>query len=184
MTTAAAAFPTLTRKSRSAELDSRSVTPEQKPPIHMPEISEPFTYSPDDIVHEQVLDMNRLEALAFNEEPVKILIHRNTDGLSAKTTDYIAVNGVPAEMLFRNGWVPIGYLPRGVSFITKRKYISVLAASRLENIKANYIERDNQNPENYVERTTVHPVAFSMLEDKNPRGAAWLVSLLDKNGGM
>jgi hypothetical protein len=173
---------TLARQAKKKnEFDTRSVKQEQKPTIKMPEIHEPFERDPEILVHEDELSMDHADRLMFFEEPVKILIHNSQDGLAARTTDYVANNGVAAEMLFKQGWVPIGYLPRGISIIVKRKIVSILAGARLESVRTNVIERDNANPENYIERTVTHPVAFSVIEDKNPRGGEWLARLLSYN---
>ena len=175
-------FATLKRQTKKSEFDSRSVNIEQKPPILMPGLNEPFVREPEIVSAEGLsLNMEHLELLAFAEEPIKILIHRSQDGLASKTTDYIAVNGIAAEMLFKNGWVPVGYLPRGMSLITKRKYVEVIAKAKLEAIRTDVIERDNDDPQNFVQRTVTHPTAFTVLEDKNPRGADWLTGLLSVN---
>jgi hypothetical protein len=81
-------------------------------------------------------------------------------------------------MLFKNGWVPIGYFPKGVSFITKRKYVERMALAKQDSIRTNVIERDNEDPQNFVERITTSVLSFSVLEDKNPKGAEWLTALI------
>ena len=161
----------ITRKSK--ELDSREIPITQRAPI-----GESLDRSADIVMHEGPMDLSYLDQLAFDEEPVKILIHKSQEGLTANCTDYIGINGVPAEMLFKNGWVPIGYLPRGISFYTKRKYVANLAAAKRDRVTTNVVQRDNEDPENFVERATTQVLSFSMIEDKNPRGADWLERLI------
>ena len=170
------------KKAKSSEFDSRSVDPAQKPTIKMPEIHEPLERDPEIIIHEGDLDMDYADTLAFFEEPLKILIHKSSDGLATKTTDLVANNGVPAEMLFQKGWVPVGYLPRGISIIVKRKTVAQLATAKLETVKTSVVERQNDNPDNYIERTVTHPLAFSILEDRNQRGSEWITKILSAQG--
>lgn len=171
----------LTRTSKN-EFDTRSVKQEQKAPVKMPDLTDPFSLDSEIITHDDELDMDYLDQLSFFEEPVKILIHRGSDAIGSRTTDYVANQGVPAELLIKGkGWVPVGFLPRGQSIIIKRKIVAQLAAARLENVKTNVIERDGHNPDNYLERTITHPCPFSVLEDRNPKGADWLTKTLSYN---
>lgn len=164
---------------RLSELDSRSIETEQKDPLKMPPLGESVQH-PSTIVTplDKPLNSEFLAEIAFAEEPIKILIHRSVEKFASSTTDYIAINGTPAEMLFKNGWVPMGYLPRGVSFITKRKYVEVLARAKQDTVNTQVIERDNEDPQNFVERVTTSVMSFTVLEDKNPKGTEWLTRLV------
>lgn len=179
--TAAVADQPVVRKpvQRKSELDTRSVKTPQKAPLRMPPIGEDVVREPDRILPvDKPMTKSEFDALAFAEEPVMILIHRSTEKFSARCTDFIAINGTKGEMLFKNGWVQMGYFPRGVPVVTKRKYIEVLARARNESIATQVIEHDNEDPQNNVERNVTHIASFSVLEDKNPLGAEWLVRLL------
>lgn len=167
---------------RKSELDSRSVTQDQKPQITMPELDEKLERDPLIVVAEPSLVKKDFEKLAFNEEPVVILIHRSGERFASSVTDYIAVNGKPAEMLFKNGWIPMGYLPRGVVITTKRKYLERLAASKKDEVHTNVVEHPGQDPQNLVDRYTTSTLPFSLIEDKNPLGAEWLSQLLRQQG--
>ena len=114
--------------------------------------------------------------------PTRDDIHRSGERFASSVTDYIAVNGKPAEMLFKNGWVPIGYLPRGVVITTKRKYLERLAASKKDEVHTNVVEHPGQDPQNLVDRYTTSTLPFSLIEDKNPLGAEWLSQLLRQQG--
>lgn len=164
---------------RASEFDSRSVKIEQKASIEQPPIDQPMERPSTIVQVDKTISELDVAKIQFSEDPVKILIHRNPDPkFSPGCTDYIAVNGTPAEILFKNGWVRMGYLPRGVSFYTKRKYVEVLARAKQDAIHTNVVERDNEEPQNFTERVTTSVMAFSVLEDKNPAGAAWLEELI------
>ena len=149
----------------------------------MPPIDEEVERDPNVVIVEGPLPTRQLEELAFLEEPVKILIHKGGDKLSQRYTDYVAINGTPCEMLFKNGWVPMGYFPRGISFYTKRKYVGVLARAKRDAITSDYVMPSNLNedPINSIETSTQSVLSFSVLEDKNPRGAEWLELLVRAN---
>lgn len=167
---------------RKSELDSRSVKQDQKPQITMPGLTEPLEHEPLVVVAEPGMIKNDFEKLAFNEEPVSIIIHRSGERNASNCTDYIAVNGKPAEMLFKNGWIPMGYLPRGVVITTKRKYLERLAASKKDDVQTKVVEVPGQDPQNLVDRITSSTLPFSLIEDKNPLGAEWLSQMLRQQG--
>ena len=176
-------------KRQSKELDSRSIPIQQAekrefPPLDAPKSVVEDWLGKDALVVpvEGTLHPDYAEALAFEEEPVKILIHRSTDKNPALCTDYIASNGTPAEMLFRNGWVPIGYLPRGIALITKRKYVGVLARAKQDTIRTEVTERPNEDPSNKIDKSTSQVFSFSVLEDRNPKGSEWLQRLVNQRG--
>lgn len=129
-------------------------------------------------VDREMKDLN-FDSIAFAEDKLLIIIHRGHDPkFSPMCTDYIAVNGVPAEILYKNGWIRSGYLPRGLPFYTKRKYVEVLARSKQDSINTEVITRDREDPVNKTHTITTASLAFSVLEDKNPKGAEWLTLLL------
>jgi len=161
-----------------SELSNMNFPINQKPTMKMPPIHEPVTREPDIIVAEHSIEKLNLDALAMAEEAVEILIHRSVEKFSPPVTDYIAINGVPAEMLFKNGWVRMGYLPRGRSIVTKRKYVEVLARAKHDAINTTVIERDNEDPQNFVERVTTSTMSFTVLQDKNPKAHDWLEQLV------
>lgn len=167
---------------RKSELDTRETRIPQKPVLQMPGIDQAIERESPIVQVETPLLRDDLDKLAFAEEPVTILIHRSGEKFAPRSTDYIGVNGKGAEMLFKNGWVPIGYLPRGQSITTKRKYVEVLAKSKMDHVTTTVIERDNEDPQNLVERATVQLTTFSVIHDANPKGAEWLAQLLRMQG--
>lgn len=179
--------PTVIR--RTKEKDSRAVPIQQAPDRVIPPLGQVEALVKSWLGGDTAilpvdgpLHPDYFEALQFNEEPVKILIHRSNEKNPPICTDYIAINGIAAEMLFRNGWVPIGYLPRGFAIITKRKYVGVLASSKQDTIRTDVTERPNEDPVNRVERSTIQTMSFSVLEDRNPKGQVWLERLINQRG--
>jgi hypothetical protein len=166
-----------TKLKRASEFDSRSVKMDQKPPIHMAPLGQPQAPVSDIIVAEGHLIKAQADKLMFADEKVKIMIHRSGERFAPQCTDYIAVNGKGAEMLFKNGWVEVGYLPRGSAFYTKRKYIEQLAHAKIDRVETRVVER-GADRDNYTDRHTTSVCSFVVLEDANPLGAPWLESIL------
>ncbi len=160
------------------DFESASVKIDQKPSITVPELGETLDRDGDIIVPENEVLKAELDQLAFNEEEIKIIIHRSGEKFQPKTTDLIAVNGKKAEMKFRNGWIQIGYLPRGVPLWTKRKYVEQLAHAKVDNIQTDHDDATVERPQNRIDRTTSAVAMFAVLEDKNPLGIPWLEALL------
>ncbi len=163
---------------RAHEFDSRSVPPKQRAAEVQPPIDMEWRRDPEIIIPEKDLTNDHYERLKFAEEPVMIIIHRSSEKHAPRCTDLISINNIKAEMLLKNGWVMMGNLPRGFSFITKRKYVEVLARSKQDLIDTVIMERESDNPRNVIEHNVVATCSFSVLEDKNPRGAEWLANLL------
>ena len=160
------------------EHDSRAHEPAQKPQMVIAPLGTEIERTPEIIVSETPLLKNDLDALAFNEEPMTILIHRSNEKFSPRCTDLIAIQGVKAEMLFRNGWVPMGYLPRGQAFVTKRKYVEALAGAKMDTIHTSVEDMPGGETRNLVDRIVSATCTFSVIEDKNPLGAEWLARIL------
>jgi hypothetical protein len=167
---------------RMSELHSESVAIPQKETMVMPPIHEPIERESPIVQVETPLVKSDYDRLAFAEEPVTILIHRSGEKFAPRSTDYIGVNGKGAEMMFKNGWVSIGYLPRGQQVTTKRKYVEVLARSKQDHVNANFNHRENADPENFIEFSTISTCAFSLIHDANPLGVEWLSQLLRQQG--
>lgn len=162
------------------EFDSREAPPAQKPQITMPPLGVELERTPEIVVAEGPLLKKDIEKLAFNEEPMTILIHRSHEKFSPRCTDLICINGVKAEMLLRQGWTQMGYLPRGHAFITKRKYVEVLATSKMDTIQTQVEDLPGGETRNLVDRIVTATCTFSVIEDKNPMGVEWLTRLLQQ----
>ena len=172
------AVPVGRRSKPSTEFDSRSIPSPAPTTTAIPDLNEPIRHEEDVVVPEGPLLKKHADALAFGEEAVTIMIHRSAEKFSPRCTDLIAVNGKMAEMLFRNGWVQIGYLPRGIEVTTKRKYVEQLASSKVNHINVISGQVGDENPRNEIEKITTPTCTFSVIEDKNPLGREWLSGLL------
>lgn len=160
------------------ELHSSDVTIEQKAPI----VDEKKYAEEGDIilVDASVANKEWTDELAFNEEPVTIRIEPSADKHAA-TAHPVWVNGKGAEV-FQNGrWDEIGYLPVARVLTIKRKYVAVLAGAKFDRINTEVVEKEGNDPYNTIQRFTSASVAFSVLEDKNPKGRAWLTELIRRN---
>ena len=167
---------------RSSDFDSRSIKINQPAPTIQPPITEQMSATPEILIIDQIKKV-QADKLSFGEDPIKILIHRSGEKFSPMTTDLVAVNGIKAEMLFKNGWVQIGYLPRGQAFVTKRKYVEQIAHSTQLTVDTRVIERPGEDPINILDKVRTPVFAFSILEDKSPRAQEWIESLQMMHAG-
>lgn len=127
-----------------------------------------------DIGHEQAYK----DALAFNEEAITLLI-ADTGSQSEYPETFVqcSVNGKPAEVMINGGWQPIGWLPIGVEFITRRKYVEVLARAKPETVRTEHDDATVKNPRNMLKRSTRQAYPMSILRDDNPRGREWFARI-------
>ena len=116
------------------------------------------------------------DELAFGEDPVTIRLERSGEK-NAPQTIPCWVNGKGAEVEINGRWVELGYLPVGVILTTKRKYVEVLARSKVDNISTKVAQLADSE-RNEIERSTHAHAPFSVIKDANPRGAEWLTNLV------
>lgn len=159
------------------ELHSSDVKIEQKDPI-----SDTRKYAEEgDIVLVNSADNQPwLDELAFNEEPVTIRIEPSADKFAAAAYP-VWNNGKGAEVFQGGRWDEIGYLPVGRILTVKRKTVATMAGAKFDRINTEVVEVQGENPNNLIKRFTSASVSFSVLEDKNPRGGAWLTELVRRN---
>lgn len=111
--------------------------------------------------------MDLAQRLAFMEEPVKIIVHESTDQNDPDPNPLLQVNG-------RNQ-----YIIRGQEQVIKRKFVEVLARAK----KTSYTQSQRHDPVTGNVYQSMNPrtalrYPFSVLEDKNPNGSAWLRKIL------
>ncbi len=101
---------------------------------------------------------------AFLNEPVKINVHADS-AQGALDVVVVTVNGINQPII------------RGRDQVIKRKYVAALARSRVTNYEQQVPDpRQPENIQMLPKVTLTYP--FTVREDKNPRGAAWLDALL------
>ena len=148
---------------------------EQKPPI-----VDPSTYAGDIVVGEKIGNADYLDELAFMEEAVTIRLEPSSDKNAAGAFP-IWVNGKPAEVHQNGRWDEIGYLPVGRVLVVKRKVLEVIIRAKVDAIQTKIIDDNGERPNNIINRFTSPVHSFSIIEDKNPRGAAWVSEIRRRN---
>jgi hypothetical protein len=157
------------------ELHSDTLKTEQKPPI-----LDPSAYEGDIVLGEKIGNADYLDELAFMDEPVTVRLEPSSDKNAAMAFP-IWVNGKPAEV-FQNGrWDEIGYLPVGRVLTVKRKVLEIIIRAKVDTVHTKVREMDSERPNNVIERFTSPVHSFSIIEDKNPRGPAWVTELRRRN---
>lgn len=160
---------------------------EQLPPVQqMPDISgDPSDYEGDVIIVDRDLakkmSADYLAALAFMEEPVTIRLEPSGDENAAQWLS-VWVNGKGAEVLLNKRWVEFKHLPIGEMLTTKRKYVEVIIKAKTNRITTPDMNQAAHVAENNrISRTTTPVNSFSIIEDRNPLGAAWATELRRRN---
>jgi len=159
-------------RSAPRELHTGDIKVEQHPPIEDRDDLDNVVVAPS-----QVLDKDYAAQLAFNEEPVTIRIEPSSEKFAPKVVDCWC-NGKGAEIVINGKWVSTGALPVGRVVTTKRKYVEILARSKIDSIQTRHDSSEAERPANYIDRFTSSRAPFSVIEDKNPRGAEWLTKLV------
>lgn len=157
------------------ELHSDTLKTEQKAPI-----VDPSAYAGDIVVGEKIGNAGYLDELAFMDEPVTIRLEPSSDKNAAMAFP-IWVNGKGAEVFQDGRWDEIGYLPVGRVLVIRRKVLEVIIRAKVDTIHTKVREMDSERPNNVIERYTSPVHSFSIIEDRNPRGPAWVTELRRRN---
>lgn len=174
-----AAGPTVFTRTLQQEQESSNIRIEQPDDIEMPELDEAFQAHQDIIKPNiEALKKQHLDNLKFNEEPIAIRIEPSNEENPPMFID-CWVNGRGCEIYHKGtGWTPVGAFPVGMPLVTKRKYVEVLARAKKINVKTIIVDPGAERPQNRVRRVVSQMAVFSVLEDRNPKGRAWLRSLV------
>ena len=157
------------------ELHSSQLSIDQHPPI-----VDTSAYDGDVVIGEKIGNTDYLDELSFMEEPVTVRLEPSSDK-NAATAFPIWVNGRMAEV-FQNGrWFEVGYLPVGQMLIVRRKVLEVIIRAKTDTIHTKVQEMESERPNNVINRFTSPVHSFSIIEDRNPRGAAWATELRRRN---
>lgn len=127
-----------------------------------------------EVVDAERLQKEHLDALAFMEEPVTILVHPQ-HGENAPLVVDCWVQGKGAEILFDKRWVEFRCIPVNKPVTTKRKYVEALAMSKITRVKTQHEDATVEKPKNELIRTTSSAAAFSILHDPSPLGREWAI---------
>jgi|GEM_PF-985454 len=145
------------------------------------------------VISEKVMPgADYLEALQFAEEPVTIRLEPSSEKNAPKHYPFWN-NGKGCEVLFTPGgafaqtaeegtrWMEMTWVPVGVVLTVKRKYVAIMVSAKIDTLMTDVLDRDSDRPNNVVRRFTSPVNAMSVLQDRNPRGVAWLSELRRKN---
>lgn len=119
--------------------------------------------------------------LAFNEEPIEILIHPSSEKDAPLVID-CWVNGKGAEVFMNGAWHALGWLPVNKRVITRRKYVELLLKCKVDTIHTDVEDATVENPSNRINRVTSSKCLLQILHDKNPKGGEWMRSVMASNG--
>lgn len=169
-----------------------SNAPVRRPPqeFHSADVAiqqKPVIETRDDLVDEvvvappDILKKDYAEAIAFAEEPVTIRIERSSEKFAPHVIDCWC-NGKGAEIVINRRWVETHAIPVGIPVTTKRKYVEILARSKIETVQTEVRDRDSENPKNLINRFASSRAPFSVIRDDNPKGVEWLTNLIRSNG--
>lgn len=128
--------------------------------------------SDNDIEISRVVGDEKLQQMAFLEEPVTIILAESTEK-NPEQYVFCSVNGEGPGP----GGMP--WLPRNVEITIKRKFVEVLAKAR----PVHYSNAEGVNPqtgERQVSQraSSSHRYPFQVVHDANPRGRDWLKNLM------
>lgn len=161
--------------SAKREIHSGDIAIEQRRPLE----GDVITDASEIVRADAIMNDEEIQSLAFNEEPITIILNPSNEP-NAPDSVYCAVNGIGieiwAEKLKR--WVQWKYAPIGQRFMTKRKYVEVLARSKVDRVITDYDEPGVARPVNRVRGNTTGYQTFQVIRDDNPKGQAWLTELL------
>lgn len=110
------------------------------------------------------LDNGYAAQLAFMEERMEVMVHESTDS-NAEPIVHVACNGINQ------------FFPRGEPVTVKRKFVEVLARAKQTSISTQTVNTD-RDVINRINKHTALRYPFSVIRDENPKGAAWLKSVL------
>lgn len=118
----------------------------------------------DNEVIDKVVAGDNIAFEAFMHEPVTIMIHESTDENDVDLVQ-VWVNGAPS------------FFQRGQPTIAKRYVVERLARAKRTGYSQNLDERLGEAMNNLKPRHALK-YPFSVIEDRNPKGGAWLRQIL------
>lgn len=128
---------------------------------------------------EAPLNKEYLDALAFNEDKLTIIISPSSEKFAPKYVD-CWVNGRGIEVLMPNGkWIEFKAIPVAKRVVTKRKYVEVLIRMKRQDVTTVVINNDpTQDPINKLDRIEAVVHGITIVHDPSPKGAEWFNRLV------
>ena len=147
----------------------------------MPPIFDTDAYDGDTVLIDPGLAAkDYLDELKFMDEAVTIRLEPSTDK-NASNAFPVWINGIPAQVFMGGAWREVGYLPVARELVVKRKVLEVILRAKTDSIRTEILDRDSERPNNVIQRYTSPIHSLSILEDRNPRGAAWASEMRRRN---
>lgn len=119
------------------------------------------------VVADKPIQDDYAKALAFSEEKITIMLNDDNDP-NAENPVQVACNGVNQFFL------------RGQPQEVKRKYVEILARAKRTRIATPEVTDASGSRTNQIRQSTSLRYPFTVLNDPNPRGPAWLRGLLSE----
>lgn len=140
--------------------------------------------SEDIVIVEKLPSTEYAEELKFAEEPVTCILNASSDVKAPKYV-YCCIEGVGAEVWDEKSkrWLRFKYVPVNRRLTIKRKYLEVLARSRVDSYSTREVSPTPlANHDGYaLEGTTVQASPFIVTHDPSgERGHQWLQRVLSE----
>lgn len=158
------------------ELHSDDIAVDQRAPVSADEAHDAGEIV---LVDGKQMQMSRdyLDELKFMEEEVTIRLQPSIEK-NAATTMPVWVNGRGAEVKINGRFVPMIYLPTGVTFTTKRKYVEPIIRAKIDRVETSHTEWNGDiKPDNRVASFTAPLHSYSIIGD-TPKGHAWASEMM------
>lgn len=121
---------------------------------------------------------DKLEQEAFMEEPVTIRIEENSRSDFPESHAPVQVNGRGAEVLVKDNWVSMTWVPIGQMLTIKRKYVEVLARAKSDSVRTQHDDGNVDRPRNTLTRRSSANYPMSIIHDPNPKGHEWMSRIM------
>lgn len=133
---------------------------------------------------EKMPDVEYAELLKFAEDPVTAIINQSSDPKAAKYV-YCAIGGKGAEVWDEKSkrWLEFKYVPVNRRLTIKRKYLEVLARSRVDSFSTREVSTTPlANHDGYqLEATTFQSSPFTVILDPaGDKGHQWLTRVMSE----
>lgn len=160
------------------EVNTADMPIHQKADVVLP-TSGAIERDPEVIAAERQMDQGYYDALEFNEGEITIIIAQSSEKFAPKFID-IWCNGKGAEIKQGNKWLVTGALPIGAPVTTRRKYVEILANSKIDTVTTPEVKPGDPQDERVIRQTNSRAV-FSVMGDVSPREQEWLRRILWNN---
>lgn len=167
------ALNTPVRRARK-EVSSGDMPLGQMDSMDLPDIDDPLDHVREiEPVDETVLQKLQIEALAFNEDPLRVYINTAQEKNPPVVID-CWVNGRGAEVWVAGQWHVFGCLPIGREVVTKRKYVEALLMAKTTGVTTDTGTTMDEKPRNSLVFNTSARVNINIIADRSPKGREWL----------